>query len=54
VIASAYRNERLIQNARFRASPSNSSGSRRCTRIGRPFMGSKVRSPNSVAGNGGT
>jgi hypothetical protein len=47
-IASAYRSERLIQDARLRGSASSSSGNRTYSRIGRPGMGSKGRSPNSV------
>ena len=47
-IASAYCNERLIQGARLRASASNFLGQSHISRIGRPLMGSKVRSPNSA------
>src|SRR6266851_4904372 len=45
LIPSAYSNDRLIHGARFRTSVSNSSGSRTYSRIGRPFIGSKIRSP---------
>src|SRR5215203_6470989 len=47
-IVSAYRSERSIQDARLRGSVSNSSGNRTYSRIGRPTIGSKVRSPNSA------